>query len=139
MELILREGTPVSLVATQSLTAGNAMKGQPVVFALARDLKADGVTVAKAGSKAFGEVTDAEKSINDVKDGQLTIQLKYLQVGAEEVSLKVSKKRPADSEVMNGPTGKAAGSAKIIKASLIHAGDEFTVYVAQDISLHPEE
>jgi hypothetical protein len=80
-----------------------------------------------------------EKSINDVKDGQLTIQLKYLQVGAEEVSLKVSKKRPADSEVMNSPTGEAAESAKIIKTSVIHAGDEFTVYVAQDISLHPEE
>ena len=80
-----------------------------------------------------------ETSINDVKDGQLTIQLKYLQVGAEEVSLKVSKKRPADSEVMNSPTGEAAESAKIIKTSVIHAGDEFTVYVAQDISLHPEE
>ena len=139
MELILREGTPVSLVATQSLTAGNAVKGQTVVFALASDLKANGVTVAKAGNKAFGEVANAEKSINDVKDGQLTIQLKYLQVGAEAVSLKVSKKRPSDGEVMNDPTGKAAGSAKIIKISQIHAGDEFTVYVAQDISLHPAE
>jgi hypothetical protein len=136
MELILREGTPVSLVAMQSLTAGNAVKGQSVVFALASDLKADGVTVAKAGNKAFGEVANAEKSIND---GQLTIQLKYLQVKAEVVSLKVSKKRTADSEVMNDSTGKAAGSAKIIKTSLIHAGDEFTVYVAQDISLHPAE
>lgn len=139
MELILREGTPVSLVATQSLTAGNAMKGQSVVFALANDLKVDGVTVAKAGNKAFGEVTDAEKSINNARDGQLTIQLKYLQVGAEEVSLELSKKNSVDSEVMNGPTGKAAGSAKIIKTSVIHAGDEFTVYVAQDISLHPAE
>jgi hypothetical protein len=61
MELILREGTPVSLVATQSLTAENAVKGQSVVFALARDLKADGVTVAKAGNKAFGEVANAEE------------------------------------------------------------------------------
>jgi hypothetical protein len=139
MELILREGTPVSLVATQSLTAGNAVKGQSVIFALARDLRADGVTVAEAGDKAFGEVTNAEKSIDDVKEGQLTIQLKYLQVGAEEVSLRVSKQRLADSEVMNGSTEKAAGSAKIIKTSLIHAGDEFTVYVAQDVSLHPAE
>ena len=139
MKLILHEGTPVSLVATQSLTAGNAVKGQSVVFALASDLKADGVTVAKAGDKAFGEVTDAENMINDVKDGQLTIQLKYLQVGAEAVSLKASKKQPADSEVMNGPTGKATGSGKIIKTSLVHTGDEFTVYVAQDISLHPAE
>jgi hypothetical protein len=95
MELILREDTPVSLVATQSLTAGNAVKGQSVVFALASDLKVDGVTVARAGNKAFGEVANTEKSTNDAKDAQLTLQLKYLQVGAEEVSLKVSKKHPA--------------------------------------------
>jgi hypothetical protein len=40
---------------------------------------------------------------------------------------------------VNGSTGKAAESAKILKTSLIHAGDEFTVYVAQDISLHSAE
>ena len=51
---VVPEGTPVSLISTEDVrsTAG----ARPVTFVLARDLTVNGAVVAKAGSKASGEI-----------------------------------------------------------------------------------
>ena len=57
---MLREGEDVSLKFAQDLSSKTAADGDPVALLLDEDLKVGGVVVAKAGSKAFGEVTNAK-------------------------------------------------------------------------------
>lgn len=57
---MLREGADVNLRFSQSLTSKTAAEGDPVTLDLVDDLKVGDVIVAKAGSKAVGEVSNAK-------------------------------------------------------------------------------
>jgi hypothetical protein len=137
--LVLREGTPVSLILTEDLSAEDARRGKTMAFALSRDIKVDGVLVVKAGSKATGNVIGAAKLSVDGKAEEMPIQFLSLQVGEEQVPLRGSKGRVGDDEVLyrlpsSGVVVVAAG--KMIQ---IQAGTALTAYVAKDISLHPAQ
>ncbi|MBV8570199.1 MAG: carboxypeptidase regulatory-like domain-containing protein [Acidobacteriaceae bacterium] len=53
---VLREGTPVFLIAVDGLTAEGVTTGNTLSFVLARDVLVDGNVVAKAGDIATGQV-----------------------------------------------------------------------------------
>jgi hypothetical protein len=53
---VLRAGTPVTLISTEDLSTKTRESSGPISFALASDLQAGGVVVAKAGSQASGQV-----------------------------------------------------------------------------------
>ena len=85
---LLREGTPVSLISVDDLSAKRA---GPVDFVLAHDLEVAGEVVAKAGAKAVGEV-----SYSAAAEGQPThVALKdvRLKLGATEVALRSAQTR----------------------------------------------
>ena len=84
-QLVLREGTPVSLIVTEDLSLEDAQQGKPVVFALLRDVKVGGVIVARAGSRASGEAIAIARMSNDSKTDRLPIQFLSLQAGEERV------------------------------------------------------
>ena len=68
---MLRDGTDVNLQFAQDLSSKTSSEGDPVTLTLVDDVKVGDVVVAKAGSKAIGEVTKAEKSGMMGKAGEI--------------------------------------------------------------------
>ncbi len=100
--VLLREGTEVSLLFAQPLSSKSAAEGDPVAFVLDGDLKVGDVVIAKAGSKAFGEVSHVEKSGMMGKAGQLNVRLDYLKVGDLRIKLRGTNRVPKVREAHLG-------------------------------------
>jgi hypothetical protein len=108
-----------------------------VAFALLRDVKVGGVIVARAGSRASGNVISVAMMSNEIKTDRLPIQFLSLQAGEERIPLRASKNRSGEDQAsyrLSNSVLAEAGNNKLIK---IHAGTLLTAYVASDISLHP--
>ncbi|MHB1672864.1 MAG: hypothetical protein ACYCSP_01300 [Acidobacteriaceae bacterium] len=139
--VMLREGTDVPLKFAQALSSKSAAEGDPVAFTLDDDLKVGDVVVAKAGSKAFGEVSNVKKSGMMGKAGELNVRLDYLKVGDSKIKLRGTK----DREGASGATGAIVltvlfGPIGLIKHGKnidIPLGSPLKAYVADDISLPP--
>ncbi|MDR3723929.1 MAG: carboxypeptidase-like regulatory domain-containing protein [Terracidiphilus sp.] len=136
-QLVLREGTPVSLIVSEDLSLADVRQGKPVVFALLRDVKVGGVIVARAGSRASGDVIAVAMMSNEIKTDRLPIQFLSLQAGEERVPLRASKRRTGEDEVSYRPLNRTVATAGANKKIQIHAGTLLTAYIASDISLHP--
>lgn len=138
---ILREGVDVDLQFAQDLSSKTSSEGDPVVFTLVDDLKVGDVVVAKAGSKAVGEVTKAEKSGMMGKAGELNLRLDYLKVGDTKIHLRGTKGKEGESgttsvvvlTVLFGPIGliKHGKNVEIKTGQSLHA------YVSDDVALSP--
>jgi hypothetical protein len=140
-KVVLTDGSDVPLTFDEDLSSKTAAEGDPVVCILAEDLKVGDVVVAKAGSKAIGEVTNAKKAGMMGKAGELNIRLDYLKVGDVKVKLRGSKGKEGESgatsavvlTVLFGPIGLIKHGHDID----IKKGSAIKVYVGDDISLVP--
>ena len=140
-QLLLAEGTEVPLTFDQDLSSKTAHDGDPVELILAQDLKVGDVVVARAGSKAVGEVTNAKKSGMMGKPGELNIRLNYLKTGNAKVHLRGTKGKEGDS----GTTGVVVLTVLFGVVGFVHHGKQveikkgtaLTVYVADDVRLEP--
>lgn len=129
------------LVFDQDISSKTAAEGDPVAFVLTDDIKVGNVVVAKAGSKALGEVTRAEKSGMMGKAGELSIRLDYLKVGDVKVKLRGTKGKEGESgttsavvlTVLFGPIGLIKHGKNIE----IKKGASLKAYVGDDVSLRP--
>jgi hypothetical protein len=138
---MLREGTDVNLQFAKDLTSKTSSEGDPVTLTLVDDLKVGNVVVAKAGSKAIGEVTKAEKSGMMGKAGELNIRLDYLKAGDVKIKLRGTKGKEGESgvtgtvvlTVLFGPIGliKHGKNVEIKQGQALHA------FVGDDIALVP--
>jgi hypothetical protein len=138
---MLRDGTDVNLKFAQDLTSKTSSEGDPVTLILVDDLKVGDVVVAKAGSKAIGEVTKAEKSGMMGKAGELNIRLGYLKAGDVKIKLRGTKGKEGESGVTStvvltvlfGPIGliKHGKNVEIKQGQALHA------FVGDDIALVP--
>lgn len=106
------------------------------MLTLVGDLKVGGVVVAKAGSKAYGEVTKAQKSGMMGKPGQLDIRLDYLQAGNGKIKLRGTKSKEGEGRI-KGALLAPIGRIKHGKNVDIKEGDPLRAYVAEDILLPP--
>ena len=137
----LREGEDVPLKFAQDLSSKIAAEGDPVTLILDEDLKVGDVVVAKPGSKAFGEITNAKKSGMMGKAGELNIRLDYLKVGDTKVKLRGIKGKEGQSgttsaivlTVLFGPIGLIKHGKNVE----IKQGTPLKAYVADDIALLP--
>jgi hypothetical protein len=137
----LREGTEVKLKFAEDLSSKTASEGDPVNFVLDEDLKVGDVVVARAGSKAVGEVTNAKKAGMMGKGGELSIRLNHLKSGDSRIRLRGSKGKEGE-----GKTGTAValtvlfgpiGLIKHGKQVQVKEGTPLTAYVDEDINLSP--
>jgi hypothetical protein len=140
---ILRDGDDVPLVFAQEISSKTANEGDPVEFILAEDLKVNGVVVAKSGSKAVGEVTNAKKAGMMGKAGELNVRLDYLKVGDTKVHLRGTKAKEGASgtnaavalTVLFGPIGLIKHGKDID----IKQGTPLKAFVGDDIALPPAQ
>jgi hypothetical protein len=138
---MLRDGTDVNLKFAQDLSSKTSSEGDPVTLTLVDDLKVGDVVVAKAGSKAIGEVTKAEKSGMMGKAGELNIRLDYLKAGDVKIKLRGTKGKEGESgvtgtvvlTVLFGPIGliKHGKNVEIKQGQSLHA------FVGDDIAVVP--
>jgi hypothetical protein len=139
--VLLAEGTDVPLAFDQDLSSKTSTEGDAVTCVLTDDLKVGDVVVAKAGSKAIGEVTNAKKAGMMGKAGELNVRFDYLKVGSTKIKLRGSKGKEGESgttgvivlTVLFGPIGLIKHGHNID----IKKGQSIKVYVADDISLSP--
>jgi hypothetical protein len=139
--LVLPEGTDVPLAFDEDISSKTAAEGDSVAFVLADDIKVGDVVVAKAGGKAFGEVTNSKKSGMMGKAGELNIRLDYLKVGNVKVHLRGAKGKEGESgttgaivlTVLFGPIGLIKHGKNVD----IKKGSSLKVYVSEDVSLPP--
>ncbi len=136
---ILHDGDDVPLKFAEDLSSKTAAEGDPVNFILDGDLKVGDVVVAKSGSKAVGEVTQAHKAGMMGKPGELSVRIDYIRVGPTKVHLRGSKgKEGANATtstvvltVLFGPIGLIKHGHDID----IKAGSPLKVFVADDTPL----
>lgn len=139
--VLLKEGEEVKLKFAEALSSKTANEGDPVNFVLDEDLKVGNVVVAKSGSKALGEVTNAKKAGMLGKGGELNIRLNYLKAGDTRIRLRGSKGREGESKqgtaialtVLFGPVGLIKHGKNIE----VKEGTPLTGYVDQDTPLPP--
>jgi hypothetical protein len=139
--LVLTEGSDVLLKFAHGLSSKTANEGDPVELVLDQDLVVNNVVVAKAGCKAFGEVTHAKKAGMMGKGGELNMRLDYLKVGETKVLLRGSKGREGDDKtgtavaltVLFGPIGLIKHGKEID----IKEGTPLKAYVGGDVTLPP--
>ncbi len=138
---MLREGEIVSLKFAQDISSKTAVDGDPVAFILQDDLLVGDVVVAKAGSKAFGEVTNAKKSGMMGKAGELNVRLDYVKVADGKIKLRGTKAKEGESgttgaivlTVLFGPIGLIKHGKNID----IKEGSSLKAYVSDDVALAP--
>jgi hypothetical protein len=138
-KLVLREGTDVKLKFADDLSSKTANEGDPVNLILDEDLKVGDLVVAKAGSKAVGEITNAKKAGMMGKAGELNLRLEHLTVGDQRVRLRGSKGKEGEGKVgtavaltvLFGPIGLIKHGKNVE----VKAGTLLTAYVDEDAQL----
>jgi len=121
---ILREGTPVSLISVEELGAQTAEGPGSIDFVLANDIQVGGVIVAKAGSKAWGQVSYASGPNAAGEAIHVELERVRLKVGSTEVPLRSTPLRKG---------GGALGYHRLEDSKRI----AIVLYVAENIRLAP--
>jgi len=95
---VLREGSPVPLIAVDGFSAEGAAVGQTVTFVLAEDLTVLGKVVARTGDVASGQVTQVGAGApSDARS--IALQRVMLRAGNVNVPLRSSQVRGGDGPV----------------------------------------
>lgn len=117
---VLREGTPVPLIAVGAFSPRTAPNGQTVRFVLAQDLRVDGKVLANAGDIASGEVAQVSPGNTPGNVNSFALEDVKLEAGDVTVPLRSNQVRGEA-----GPTQykKLPGSGKF----------ELTLFVAQNV------
>jgi hypothetical protein len=135
----LKEGEPVGLRLTRSLSSRTAHVGDRIDLELSKDIRVDDLLVAREGTVANGEVSLAEKSGHMGKGGDLAIRLIGVKVGDTQIRLRGTQGKEGDSKVGSAVALTLAfgvfGLMKHGKNAELPAGTLFTAYVAEDASV----
>jgi hypothetical protein len=135
-KLVLKEGTDVHLKFAQDISSKTAEEGDSVALVLDEDIKVGDVTVAKAGAKAVGTVTNSKKAGMMGKAGELNMRLEYLIMPDSRLRLRGSKGKEGEGKegatvaltVLFGPIGLIKHGKNVD----VKQGTPITVYVDQD-------
>lgn len=94
---VLREGTPVRLIAVDGFRANGAMTGQTVSFVLAEDLVVNGKVLASTGEVASGQVGQVSPGERSDDGSKIGLEQVILRAGPVNVPLRSSQSRGAPS------------------------------------------
>ena len=90
---VLREGSPVPLIAVDGFSAEAATAGQTVTFVLAEDLTLRGKVLARTGDVASGQVGQVSAAKAPGEAGSVALQQVTLRAGNVNVPLRSSQVR----------------------------------------------
>jgi hypothetical protein len=123
---VLREGSPVPLIAVDGFRADGVAIGQTVTFVLAEDLTLSGKVLARAGDIASGQVAEIGSGNAPGEAGSVALRQVVLRAGNVTVPLRSSQVR--------GPAGP------VQYKELPESGKvEVTLFVAQSVQFPEAE
>ncbi len=124
---VLREGSPVPLIAVDGFNTQGSTAGQTVTFVLAEDLTQNGKVLAKTGDVASGLVTQVSAGTTPEAAGSVELQDVRLRAGGGiNVPLRSNQVRGAATPVQYK---ELQGSGKV----------EVTLFVAQNVPFPESE
>ena len=90
--LVLHKGTPLCLLATETVSSTTAKAGDHVTFRVDNDLSVQGLTVVSPGAKIDGTITKVQKPRNWLRDARLGFSLDTLRlVNGQTVAVRPRK------------------------------------------------
>ena len=124
--IVLREGTPVRLIAARGFSAEEVEDGRTVAFILAGELAVGGTVLAKAGDIASGQVGQVSRAQGSGEAISVMLDGVTLQAGNVSVPLRSSQERGGA-----GPSQcrELPESGKI----------ELTLFVARDVQFREDQ
>ena len=122
---VLREGTPVRLIAVHGFSAEEAQDGRLVDFVLAEELTVNNMVLARAGDIASARVGQVSRAEVSGKAMSVTLEGVMLRAGKVDVRLRSSQTRGGAGPLQ---CRELPGSGKI----------ELTLFVAKDVEF-PED
>jgi len=120
--VLLREGTPVTLIAVQGLDGQATTVGQTVTFVLAQELAESGKVLATTGDVASGLVNRVNPGSRSGSTGAIALQDVMLRAGEVNVPLRSNQVRGASTPVQYEVL---PGSGKIEVKLFVAANVEF--------------
>lgn len=102
-QLVLREGTEVSLKFAEAVYSRTAKEGDLVEFVLAEDLTIGNAVVAEAGSRAIGKVIYIKQPDAWGNRGELNVRVTFLKAGKTKVPLRGATGPIGDIPVVGTP------------------------------------
>lgn len=135
---ILRQDTPVELMATAEVNTDKARPGDLIRFRVNRAIEINGRVAVPLGTPAFGEVTSAKDAGGLGKTGRMTAKLLRIQLG--EVAI------PLEGEMAAKGTGAGSAGVAILLTGIagffhrgnnakIKAGEIVAGFVGSDVVL----
>jgi len=123
---VLREGTPVRLIAVHGVSADGAQVGRIVDFILAEELIVNGKVLAKSGDVASGRVGQISRGQISGEAVGVMLEAVMLRTGAVEVPLRSSQAR--------------GGAGPLQFRELPESGKiELTLFVAKDVQFPADQ
>ena len=102
-QLVLREGTEVSLKFAEAVYSRTAKEGDLVEFVLAEDLTIGNAVVAEAGSRAIGKVVYIKQPDAWGNRGEVNVRVTFLKAGKIKVPLRGATGPIGDIPVVGTP------------------------------------
>ena len=84
--IVVPEGTPIQLRLVETISSAHARAGDRLEFVVPEDVNQDGVTVIRAGAKAWGSVTHVQGKRPLGMPGSLTLQADSVEMANGEVA-----------------------------------------------------
>jgi hypothetical protein len=131
--IVIEQDTLVRLMVLNEVSTRSAQPGDRFVLRVDAPVVVNGVTVIPAGTKAWGEVLDAEKSGGVGRAGKLNAKLLYLEHGGARIPISGQRQSAGES----GTTQVVAGAIALGPLALLapgnsarlKAGEIFSAYV----------
>lgn len=148
---LIRNGTPLKLQVSNTISSAHARKGDRLDFVVADDVVVDGVTVIPAGTPAMGSVMGVKGKRPLGMGGDIIINLDSVQLGnGGSVALLARKEFKGKSHTIRMAVGMAITAAIYLPAapvflltrgrdSTVLKGTELTAYTKGDAIVEPED
>lgn len=134
-EIVLAEGTAISVVTAQEITSKDAKPNDPVKFTVAEDLTISGQVIVRKGTAAIGSVINAEKGGYLGKSGKLGVQVESTQtVDGQRLKLRAAKGKEG-----NDKTNSVMALSMISGFFLLKKGGDAKIEAATPVTVYAAE
>lgn len=147
-QVTVSKGTDVELKFMQKLTSKNAVEGQKVQLAVARDIMVNGKNVLKAGTPVTGVVTKVDHRDHFGKNARIRLALNPVKSHGTWVYLEPRDKQSitgrrsdtagaasAGGAVVLGPIGLVGGYFVVGKQVKVQVGDPLWTEVSRTVTV----
>lgn len=133
-EMTLRNGTPIHLKLSKTISSATAHVGDIVELQVAEEVIVEGLSVIPAGSTAIGLVSEAEPKKRMGHGGKLAFSVNFVRLKDDEKAVVRSFQETTGSNNSAGAILPLASGKEVVFTQ----GMEFTAYVDGDMQLKKE-